>query len=224
MLPDQQDETQDQIEAEEPAEELSDEAYQIGVLDDLFSEAQQKSERKLPKKSRHTDPRLKDDLDWAARKLRELYTNPDNWKRTRGLVLIDKETQTVLGNYSEYRHVKDPSARKLVREHLPIDIDGQEVIEGFLGHKLESELRGISWDRELSVTAHVGLDEVQVEAPMVRLQVCILLNSIVRVHLEETTQFASASGNLLLMLGAGTNVWEACSTDTKAVLRKAVME
>lgn len=199
------------------------EDYRIGVLDDLFSEAQQNSERKTPKKSKHLDPALRDALDHAARKMRERYTDPANWKKSRGLVLVDKETQTVLGNYSEYLHLHDHSARRLVREHLPIHIDGQEIVEGYLGHKLESELRGISWDREVCVIEHVSLDEVQVEAPLVKLQICVMLNSIVRVHLEEDTQFASASGNLILKLAAGTNVWEACGVDTKMALRKAVM-
>lgn len=193
-------------------------------LEDLFAEAQRahSPERKLRRAARPVDPSLRDALDAAAKKMRELYTNPNNWKQGRGLVLIDKETQTVLGNYKEFLHATT-SARKLVRAHEPIQIDAQEEVEGWLGHERAVQLHGITWDREVEVTAHVGLDEIQVDAPEVPLVICLQFNTVVRANLARDTQFASASGNILLKLTAGTDVWLAAGVDTKAAIRKAVL-
>ena len=34
-----------------------------------------------------------------------LYLDPKNWTRTRGIALMHAETQTLLGNFSEYIHM-----------------------------------------------------------------------------------------------------------------------
>ena len=65
----------------------------VDELDDLFAEARANvPERKLRKPQRSIDPSLREALDAASRKMRELYTNPDNWRRTQGLLLVDKES------------------------------------------------------------------------------------------------------------------------------------
>lgn len=209
---------------ETPLSETSPSADASG-LEDLFQDAvSNQPARKLRRAARSMDPGLREALDATAKKMRELYTNPNNWKAGRGLVLIDKETQTVLGNYRELLHTTVPGTRKLLRMHEPITIDGQEVIEGWLGHEKERELRGVIWDREVQVICHVTLDEIQVEAPLVELRVLLQFNSIVRADLTRATQFASGSGNVLLQLPAGTNIWLAACTDTKAALRLGVLE
>lgn len=192
-------------------------------LDDLFEEAEKHHrEHKLRKPQKPRDPSMRDSLDAASKKLREIYTNPDNWKLARGLVLIDKETSTVIGNFREYLH-STTTARILRREHQPIQIDGQEIVEGYLGHRLEEQLRGITWDEEKSIVVHVTLDEVQVEAPLVSIKTCLQFNSILRATLEKDTQFANGSGTTLLLLKEGTNIWDAANSDTKAAMRKAVL-
>lgn len=192
-------------------------------LDDLFEEAEKHHrEHKLRKPQKPRDPSMRDSLDAASRKLREIYTNPDNWKLARGLVLIDKETSTVIGNFREYLH-STTTARILRREHQPMQIDGQEIVEGYLGHRLEEQLRGITWDEEKSIVVHVTLDEVQVEAPLVSIKTCLQFNSILRATLEKDTQFANGSGTTLLLLKEGTNIWDAANSDTKAAMRKAVL-
>jgi len=189
-------------------------------LEDLFNEAFQ--ERKLRKPQRRTDPALRDALEAAAKRMRECYSNPDNWKRTRGLMLIDHATHTVLGNYSEYVHRQFPTTRKLLHEHQPIVIDGQEEVEGFIGTELERKVRGVLWDAEREITLHVLLDQMFAEAPDVRLKVCLQISTIVRAELLADTQLATPSGGLLLKLPAGTDIWAACSIDTKAAARRAV--
>lgn len=189
-------------------------------LEDLYAEAA--AERKLRKPQRRTDPALRDALEAAARRMRECYSNPDNWKRTRGLMLIDHATHTVLGNYSEYVHRQFPTTRKLLHEHQPIVIDGQEEVAGFIGTELERKVRGVSWDAEREVALHVLLDQIFAEAPDVRLKICLQISTIVRVELLTDTQFATPSGGLLLKLPAGTDIWAACGADTKAAIRRIV--
>ena len=205
------------------ADEVEASPPQTTDLDDLFAEAEQHhKEHKLRRPQKPRDPSMRDALDAASKKLREIYTNPDNWKAARGLVLIDKETSTVIGNFREYLH-STTTARILRREHSPIQIDGQEIVEGYLGHRLEEQLRGITWDTEKSIVVHVTLDEVQVEAPLVEIKACLEFNSILRAVLEKDTQFANGSGTTILQLKAGTNVWDAANSDTKAAMRKAVL-
>lgn len=221
QLPEPTDSDLDKLSAEIEAEIFSPTPDFSDPLEDLYAEAT--AARKLRKPQRSADPSLRDALDAAAKKMKELYSNPENWTRTRGLLLIDAATQTAIGNYSEYRHCKVPATRKLIREHSPILIDGQEIVSGFLGTELERKVRGISWDAEQQVTVNVLLDEIQAEAPAVLIKACTILCSVVRAELAADTQFATASGNIILKLPAGTDIWAVCSTDTKAAIRKGVL-
>jgi hypothetical protein len=187
-------------------------------LEDLFAEAMIKRSTKLRRPTALSPSAAGAE---ATKRLRELYTNPENWTRSRGLALVDKESGTLLGNFSEYLHRTDPRARKLLREHQPIAIQGTELISGWLGNEVERGIRSQSWDTEVETETSVQLDELMVEAPLVKLKVCIRFKGIIRANLAEDTQFASGSGNVLILLGAGTDIWGACSTDTKISIRKA---
>lgn len=188
-------------------------------LESLYTEAMLNSKLKV---RRETDPGVKNALDAAAKKMKELYTLPENWERTRGVALIDKETSTLIGNFSEYVHKTVPHTRKLCREHLPISIDAKEVVEGYLGERIE-RLRGNSWEAEHFLTCPILLDELMVEAPLVQLQIKTRLGAIIRADLAADTQFSAQNGQMVLQLSAGTNIWEACGADTKAVVRKGVL-
>lgn len=191
-------------------------------LEDLYTEARLAAGIRTPRPKRVADPGDRRSLDAAAKKMRDLYNLPENWERTRGIALIDKSTKTLLGNFSEYVHRTLPATRKLLREHLPVAIDATEECEGYLGEKLSARLRGESWESERHVEAHLLLDELMVEAPSVRVHLFLRLGAIVRAELEVDTQFASVSGQTLLQLPAGTNIYEACGVDSKAALHRAV--
>lgn len=198
--------------------ELDDLAF-TDPLEDLFTEAL--LARKIRVK-RSNDPADKHALDAAAKKMRELYTLPENWERTRGVALIDKPTQTLIGNFSEYKHKSVPNTRKLLREHNPIAINATEEVEGYLGAAFEQKLHGNGWEQEHLAVCHVLLDELMVEAPKVELNIKTRLGALVRAELVQATQFASVSGQTILLLPAGTNILEAASVDTKAAMRRAV--
>lgn len=204
--------------AEQLEQTLADEPSWENPLEDLFTEAQLAA---IPtRKKGKVDPAVKPLSD--TEKLRKLYNDPANWTRKRGLALIDRQSQTLIGNFSEYVHNTVPNTRKLVREHQPIAIDGTEVVEGYIGAELEEAIRRQSWDKEYEVIVDLLLDELQVDAHTVPVKVFTRFGATVRVELKEYTQFASASGNLLLQFPAGTNVFPACSVDTKINLRKEI--
>ena len=189
-------------------------------LDDLFLEAQMAQAMKNPKVKKGADPSLRNALDAEAKKMKELYSLPENWERTRGVALIDKGTQTLLGNFSEYRHRTVPKTRRLVREHTPISIDATEVVEGYLGADVEFRLKGQSWEREVDLKADVWMDELMVGAPEIKLLIKLRLGVIIRIELLQDTQFASNSGQTLLQLPSGTNIAEQLSTDSKRYIRR----
>lgn len=198
----------------EPSEDLDD-------LEDLYNDAMLAQGAKNPKQKRVSDPAFRNALDAEAKRMRELYTLPENWERKRGVALIDADTQTLIGNFSEYLHKTIPGTRKLIREHQLISIDGQEVVRGYLGDEMQMRLHG-TWHDTRHGTADLWFDELMVGAPTVRFEARLRLGVFIRLDLMEATQFASASGAVLLQLPAGTNVLEALSHDSKAAVRKAV--
>ncbi len=191
-------------------------------LDDLFLDAQLAQAAKNPKQKKGADPSFRNALDATAKKMKELYTLPENWEAKRGIALIDKGTQTLVGNFREYVHKTLPKTRKLLREHSPLNIDLVEQVDGYLGEQIEFRLRGQTWEREVECQTDLWLDELMVGSPKVEMVVCTRLGAIVRVQLKHDTQFASQSGGTILQLPAGTNVQEQLSMDSKLHVRKQV--
>ena len=189
-------------------------------LEELFLEAT--LTRKTKKAPRMSDPALRHALDATAKKMKELYTLPENWERKRGIALIDRETHSLVGNYSEYVHRSIPTTRKLIREHGPIPIDATEQVSGYLGEALERRLRGNTWESEHRIVADIWLDELMIGMPNAELTVKTRLGVLVRVELSYDAQLASASGNTIMTLPAGTDVLNHLSSDSKAFLRRQV--
>lgn len=189
-------------------------------LEALWSEAQEKAPEPAPQKRKRPgiDPGLPRQVEEA--RLRAIYSNPDNWERVRGVALIDEQSGTLLGNFSEYRHKSVPNTWDWKREHQPIEVSGTKLVNGYLGEALEREVRGQTWTEEREVTVLVQLDELMLEAPDVKLTMRTRFGGIIQARLASDTQFASASGNEILLLPAGTDIWRATSTDTKVTIRK----
>lgn len=198
-------------------------------LEALFTDAQRAEEAKPsgPSKPRKIKPPTREKLlEEAAEAERRRYQDPANWGRTRGVAIVDKGTGTLLGNFSEYVHLKpgpaERPALKYLREHSPIEVAGVIEMDGFLGAAIEAEIRGQSWEQEQEVIATVQLDELMVEAPAVLLKVRTRFKGIIQARLVQATQFACPSGNILLQLPAGVDIWRAMSTDSKIAVRKEV--
>lgn len=189
-------------------------------LEDLYTDAM--LNRKIRVQRKGTDPSLRDALDAATKRMRELYTLPENWERTRGVAIIDHATHTLVGNFSEYQHRTIPSAHKWLREHTPIAINATLEMDGCLGAEWDMRLGRQSWEQEHRACLPVLLDELMVEAPAVELLLKTRLGVITRAELVGEAQFASMNGSMILRLPAGTNIWEACGTDTKSAMRKQI--
>lgn len=192
-------------------------------LEDLFNEAVLASAAKNQKKPRSADPSLRQSLDAATKKMKELYTLPENWRRIRGVAFIDKATNTLVGNFSEYHHITLPTTKKWLREHTPIAIDATEVVEGYLGADLTFRLgEKAKWTEMKAAVVDLVMPELQVEAPAVSIQAYIRLGALLRVDVAEETQLASSSGNIVLRLPAGTDVLDQLGPDSRHAVRKAV--
>lgn len=76
-------------------------------LEEIFREAQSIVAQK---KVKNAAPQAEKIPEPAA-----IFSNPDNWRVARAVLLIHQETQTLLGHFDELVHRTVPDARRLVR-------------------------------------------------------------------------------------------------------------
>ena len=158
----------------------------------------------------------------GAKDVRQIYQNPDNWERTRGIALIHADTQTLLGNYSEYVHKTVPNCRRLVREANPISVSASETVEGswWMDDNRRPEPQQ-EWHVRRPAIIHLHLKELGVHSPACEVIACLSYGGLTRVELATDTQLAQESGKQeqMLFLPAGTNVLGEMSMDCKIALR-----
>lgn len=183
-------------------------------LEQLFTEVQLLA---TPKKS----AKPKDPAQRNAAEIRALFLKPENWERTRGVALVHAETDTLLGNFSEYVHRSVPNTRKLLRESSPITIHRVEKVSGswWLAERRPYVDASMQWNTQREAVVAVQLPELGVAHPLCELTVGLYLGGITRVELSADTQFAGPGGKELLFLPKGTNILECMSTDSKIALR-----
>lgn len=153
---------------------------------------------------------------------KKIFLDPENWERKRGVAVIHKETQTLIGNFSEYLHTKIPGVRKLLREEAPIAVSATEVVEGswWLGEGRKPEPVQV-WHEQRHCIVHIYLDELKVHSPACEVVVHLSYGAIARVELALDTQFAQTEGtDKLLFLPAGTNLSDVMALEMKMILRK----
>lgn len=184
-------------------------------LDDLWREARthitaQRKEKEAAAIKRTAEP---PSLDTQV-----LYTNPDNWTRTRGVALIHAETQTLLGNFDEFIHNSVPNCRRLLRSERPCVVAATEQVSGswWLGVDRRPEPKQV-WHERRPAILHLHLDKLKVHSPACEVVACLSYGGIARVELAADTQFAQEDGKQeqLLFLPAGTNVLGEMSLDSK---------
>lgn len=209
------------IEMEE-SNELSKPIAAFDPLEDLFTDALL-AEKNTPTRKRAADPSMKDALAATSKRMKELFSLPEHWERSRGVAVIDKVSGTLIGNFSEYLHKTVRNCRKLIREHSPISVSGTEVIDGWLGENMAAKRNEWGTVEDVhSATVTLFFDELMVGAPEVKVVAFSYLGGIRRVELSQDTQFAGPSGNIVISLPKETNVWEAMDHASKAGLRKEI--
>jgi len=153
-----------------------------------------------------------------------LFADPKNWQRTRGIALIHADTQTLLGNFSEYRHRTVDGCRRLVKEDELLHVEGTESVAGdfWLGDRKETVVRSTVWNavRELCINLH--LPELQLWNPEADVRVCFEYGSIARVELAADTHFCDGPGPSMMVLPKGVDVYQVMALDAKVKLRAAI--
>ncbi len=152
-----------------------------------------------------------------------LFADPKNWTRKGGVALIHEETETLLGNFSEYVHNSVTGCRKLVREESLLSVSSTERVSGswWLARERRPEPRQ-EWHEQRPAIIHLHLDKLHVHSPICELVVHLSYGSIARVELALDTTFAAEDGHgeQLLYLPQGTNVLEVMALDSKLAVRK----
>lgn len=189
------------------------------ALDELWA-----SVEPLAKAPKRKLPSAQAALREAEEANRAIYTNPANWQRTRGIALIHTETQTCLGNFAEYIHLRVRNCRKLIREEAPISVEAVEEVSGSWWLPREHKPTPVQvWHVRRPATLHIYLDELRVHAPAVFVTAFLAYGAIERVELVDTTRFAQweeggQNGDVLIDLPAGTNIFEVMSRASKIKL------
>lgn len=186
------------------------------ILESLLAEARAAAKAAAPKAKRLSDP--------AQPKAREdhwLWANPANWEQTTGVALVHAETQTLLGNFTEYRHTTVPGARRLVREDRPIQVTCTETVSGtwWLGTERVVEPRR-QWHEVRPAVLDLSLADLGLFSPAVEVRAHLSFGGIARVELAQATEFARPRGTQLLHLPAGTNILPCMTFDDKLYLRR----
>lgn len=189
-------------------------------LEDLFTEVQLAATP--PKHRRSANVAERRHLPETSKSVHDLYVLPENWTRTRGVALIHDDTNSVLGNFSEYIH-KTQRARKLVREESVIAINGVIHVSGswWIGIDRKPE-PARPWHEERRAMIALHLPELNVFAPLVEVVAKIEHQGIARCELAQDSEFADPDGRTLLTLPKGTNVLPVMTLDGKITLRQEI--
>lgn len=158
----------------------------------------------------------------AAIPANHLYSDPEYWTATCGVALIHEETNTLIGNYQEFRHKRDKGCRKLIRTDEPVQIARTERVSGAAWVHLEREIPVVTASttfREI-ILESLPLASLGVLSGETSLRVCFQWGGITRVELLDHTTFHSPDNRTVLTLGKGTNIYECCDLDTKIAIKQ----
>lgn len=195
-------------------------------LEDLLTRALAKQ---TPHKARRkpSDSISPKELAEAERRLKLRFLDPANWERTRTVALIHEETETLLGNFAEYKHKLSEGTRKLQRVTEPTAVQAIERVSG--AHWVTDYRDKIGAVRDLSAIAEEEREAIldlhlpemdHVFSPEVMVTVKLIWGGIAEVRLTEETRFFSKDRRVQLILPEGIDVLEGMSLDCKLELRK----
>lgn len=191
-------------------------------LQDLLTRAMA---RQTPHKPRRRpddqiDPK---ELAQAERRLRERFSLPENWLRVRSVALIHQDTETLLGNFIEFKH-KLSTARKFMRAAGPEPVEAVEFVKGenWLAEPLHRPSKPAVPEREMrEAMIDVHLPELEnTFAKDVILDVHLHWGSIARVELMDETVFHSKDRKTQLYLPEGLDILDGMSLECRIKLKE----
>lgn len=192
-------------------------AIEDEMLDEFWDEV---APVQKPKKSSRRDPSK---LGALFDKGHDLFYNPENWTRTRGVALFHDETQSILGNFSEYCHKTVPGCRRLVREEAPLGVAAVEHVTGdwWIGLDRKPEPPQ-PWFEDRVAMLKLALPGLGVWSPLCEVRAKLQHGAIARCELASETMFADPDGRALLTLPSGTNVLPVMDLEGKLLLRREI--
>ena len=206
-----------------------DKPHDFGDLDSLLTKA---LARQTPQKPRRkpTDTVTPEELAAAERRVRARFYAPENWERTKAVVLIhvsEQGQETLLGNFAEYRNKLMKDCRKLVRETQPTAIGEIEYVKGenWLADRLVVQPTVMHKDAQAEeqreAICDIHLPELNhVFAPEVMVTVTLIWGGVAKIELMEETRFFDKERRAHLILPAGLDVMEAMSFESKQAVRR----
>ena len=158
----------------------------------------------------------------SAAEPQKLFTDPANWQAGRGVALIHADTDTLLGNFTEYLHRSVPNCRKLLADGLNLQISAIERVAGnwWLSPK-RVVVKPAPWFEKRPYVLHLNLGKIEAYSSCTEVNVCLEYGAIARVELAADTQLTSTGATEgLVFLPAGTDVLGVMSLDCKVQMRK----
>mgnify|MGYP003649982077 CR=1 FL=1 len=187
-------------------------------LDDLFKEAR-RAFHALHAPKVKAAPIKKVLPDASRMETAAKWTDPDNWVAGRGIALIHRDSNTLLGNFQELTHRHEAGCRRLVRADSPISILATEYTEWLpASTSTESVVAAEPSQKRVTIIIPIFLDKLSATSPIVEVVVCLSYGNIARVELAVDTQF-SGGDDSLIELRAGVNILPVMAYDSKINLR-----
>lgn len=190
----------------------------VDPLDDLLTSAM----REASKRTVRPIPSKDSKAEVAARpKLTSGFYAPENWERVCTVSLIHQSTNTLLGNFDEFRYIPNRKTKKLVRVEGPRETDGVEYVAGswWLQQETERHTDPKSWIESRAAVIGITLAECGLHCDAAEVTVRLEHGWIARVELIKDTRFTCATRDTFLILPSGLDVLEAMSIDSKLVLK-----
>ena len=201
------------------------ESPEILSLDELFAAARKSHHAEREREAKKHQRRAIKDVEVAPVTPQQLFLDPENWERKRGVALIHKPSDTLLGNFSEYVHRSVANCRKLVREAAPISVSTTEYVSGdwWLG-QTRVTTKPPMWRYAREAIIHLHLSELRLHAPAASVKAFLAYGGIERVELACDTMFAPEGETeaSLVFLPAGVDLLPVMSRDCKISLREVL--
>lgn len=183
------------------------------MLNDAVREQAKRTVRALP--SKEDKPLV------PKAKLTSGFYLAQNWETRRVISLIHRETNTLLGNFTEQVYLPNPRTKRFTRVDSPMPTDGTDYVSGdwWLRQETERHTDPKSWIESRDAIIGITLAECGLHCDMAEVTVRLEHGWIARVELRGETRFTCAQRNTFLILHAGLDVLEGMSLDSKLALK-----
>lgn len=191
----------------------------VDPLDTLLQDAMREASKRTVRASPSRDSKA----EIATRpKLTSGFYSPENWDRVCTISLIHQPTNTLLGNFDEFRYIPNRKTKRLVRVEGPRETDGVEYVTGdwWLQQETERHADPKSWIESRATVIGISLTECSLHCDAAEVLVRLEHGWIARVELSRETRFTCPARNSFLLLPAGLDVLEVMSFDSKMILKE----